>query len=253
LVREMKRFDAPAAQVLRDHAISHALAALAADPKLADNLLFFGGTALGRTYLPSGRLSEDIDLMALSSRKPVVARIVQVIERGMLRSHGRITWTGPFTTSDVEPAVARLSGSVTIRIQVLACESYEPWPHHWVDLEQRYSDAPPARLQVPTSESFAASKTAAWFDRRAPRDLWDLWALAEKRLITRAGAELFARHGPIRWPPQPFMFDRAPSEQDWRRQLAHQTQLTVTADHALQVVRDAWAEAARPGSPSEFW
>ena len=39
------------AQAERDHAISHALAALAASP-VAQTLVFYGGTALSRTWLP---------------------------------------------------------------------------------------------------------------------------------------------------------------------------------------------------------
>ena len=52
-------FGATAAQVRRDHAISHVLEALAS---IRAELIFFGGTALSRTYLTRGRLSEDIDL-----------------------------------------------------------------------------------------------------------------------------------------------------------------------------------------------
>ena len=52
-------FGATAAQVRRDHAISHVLAALA---DMRADLVFFGRTALSRTFLCQGRLSEDIDL-----------------------------------------------------------------------------------------------------------------------------------------------------------------------------------------------
>ncbi|MFE7415804.1 nucleotidyl transferase AbiEii/AbiGii toxin family protein [Rhodococcus sp. NPDC057529] len=51
-------------------------------------------------------------------------------------------------------------------------------------LIQRYSDAPPARLLVPTLAAFAASKTATWCDRAAARDLWDLWALPHSSAST---------------------------------------------------------------------
>jgi hypothetical protein len=37
---------------------------------------------------------------------------------------------------------------------------------------QRYSDAPPAQLSIPTAPAFAASKTTAWFHRAAARDLY---------------------------------------------------------------------------------
>lgn len=252
LEREMERFGVPAAQVRRDHAISHLLAALSDAPDLADGLLFFGGTALGRTHLPDGRLSEDIDLIALNDRRTTVERLVRTVERGLLRSHGRVVWTVPFTRRDTEPAVLTLPDSITIRIQVLAHDGYEPWPRQWHDLEQRYSDAPPARLQVPALESFVAWKTVAWFDRRAPRDLWDLWALAEQDAITPAAAQLFVRHGPIGAPPQPHMFARPPTEDEWSRHLSHQTRLTVTAQEALLAVKTAWVNAVaaphRPGS-----
>lgn len=49
-------------QVDRDHAISHVLAALSSSD-LRDHLVFFGGTALTRTFLPRFRLREDIDLL----------------------------------------------------------------------------------------------------------------------------------------------------------------------------------------------
>lgn len=67
-------FGVSAHQVRRDHVISHALAALSRIE--SDRLLFFGGTALARTYLPDLRLSEDIDLIALSPR-PALARDIQ--------------------------------------------------------------------------------------------------------------------------------------------------------------------------------
>nr|WP_316252206.1 nucleotidyl transferase AbiEii/AbiGii toxin family protein [Mycolicibacter heraklionensis] len=38
-------------------------------------------------------------------------------------------------------------------------------------------DAPAATLRVHTLPVFAASRTTTWADRRAARDLWDLWTL----------------------------------------------------------------------------
>ena len=75
------------------------------------------------------------------------------------------------------------------------------------------------------------------------RDLYDLWALAKRNDITREAAELFVEHGPTGSPPRSFMFDRAPTEQEWTAQLASQTVLRVTAAEAIDVVREAWAVA----------
>lgn len=62
----MARFGVAEQQVRRDHAISHILAILSRDHR--DELIFFGGTALSRTYLVDERLSEDIDLIAVGRR-----------------------------------------------------------------------------------------------------------------------------------------------------------------------------------------
>jgi hypothetical protein len=64
-----EQFGVAAEQVERDHLISHVLAFLAQE--FGDRIHFIGGTALARTHLPDGRLSEDIDLIAVDDRKSV--------------------------------------------------------------------------------------------------------------------------------------------------------------------------------------
>lgn len=241
LARETARFGVAEEQVRRDHAISHILAAISRDA--ADDVVFFGGTALSRTHLVHARLSEDIDLIAQGSREAVAASITKVVEGCLLRSHGRITWTPAFSARDVDPAILRTPEGIMIHLQVLDCRDYEPWPVERRDIEQRYSDVPPARLLVPTVESFVGWKTSAWFERRAARDLYDLWALAERGYLTTEASELFALHGPTGTPPKAFMFDEPPTQREWVAQLAAQTRLEVTAQEALELVRDSWAAA----------
>ncbi len=64
-------------QLNRDYLISLVLWAL---QQHADDLIFFGGTALARTYLTDGRLSEDIDLMAIHDRHAVAVTIRVVLD-----------------------------------------------------------------------------------------------------------------------------------------------------------------------------
>lgn len=231
-------------QVRRDHLISHILAALTASHR--DQVMFFGGTALARTYLPAGRLSEDVDLIATGARRETAVAIEQTLERALRRSHGRISWAPPLTAvRDTDAAVLLANdGQLAVRIQLLDHLGYPPWPTEFHPSEQRYADAGPAILRVPTAPAFAAWKTVAWHDRRAPRDLWDLWALAELGEITRHAAALFVAHGPIGNAPQPWMFTSAPTEERWQAQLGGQTRLTISAAEALQVVADAWARAS---------
>lgn len=58
-----QQYGVPAEQIRRDHLISHTLAALSSADSELGNLVFFGGTALCRTWLPNLRYSEDIDLL----------------------------------------------------------------------------------------------------------------------------------------------------------------------------------------------
>lgn len=117
LAEVMARFGVAEQQVRRDHAISHILAALSRDHR--DELIFFGGTALSRTYLLDERLSEDIDLIATDRRDDLAAVLTDDISAALVRTHGRIAWSpGWSRNSDVEPTEMR-------------------------EIEQRYRDARP--------------------------------------------------------------------------------------------------------------
>lgn len=234
-----EQFGVARAQVRRDHLISHLLAALS--QHVADQVLFFGGTALSRTFLPEGRLSEDIDLIALSPRRETAETIEHSLVRAVRREYPGLTWHPPLTAvRDVEPAVLTTRDGTTVRIQLLSRTGYSPWPAEDRKLIQRYSDAPAATLRVPTRESFAAWKTAAWVDRQASRDLYDLWLLTKLGALNTAAAELFRKYGPTNKPPTPDQFAALPDEDTWQRELAGQTRLTLTAAEAIEVVRRAW-------------
>jgi predicted nucleotidyltransferase component of viral defense system len=69
------RFGADDAQIERDHLISHLLVGLA--ELVGDVVVFFGGTALSRTHLPSGRLSEDIDLYTSGDRRAIAEELTK--------------------------------------------------------------------------------------------------------------------------------------------------------------------------------
>lgn len=237
------QFGVAAEQVRRDHLISHILSALSRE--LPEQVIFFGGTALARTHLPAGRLSEDIDLIAVGERTPTAASIERVLATALRRSHGRIQWAPALSAvRDTQPAVLMTGDrELAVRIQLLSRIGYEPWPTEQRAIVQRYADVTPASLRVPTLDAFVAWKTAAWQDRAAPRDLYDLWALSRIGAMNATSAALFARHGPTGSVPRPWTFTTAPTEQRWREQLANQTTLRITAAEALQAVRAAWASA----------
>ncbi|UGS25312.1 nucleotidyl transferase AbiEii/AbiGii toxin family protein [Microbacterium resistens] len=235
-------FGVDSAQVVRDHIISHALAAIAALG--SEDLIFFGGTALARTLLPALRLSEDIDLIAVRHRDEAAERIERSITRSFRRTLGAATFTPSLReTRGSVPSILE-ARATRVQIQLLSATGRAPWPTEVVSIEQRYRDAPAAALRVLTPPAFVAAKLSAWADRAAPRDLYDLWALAEAGLFTEEAAHLFARHGPysdIRRVP----FSHLPTPVQWERALGHQGRLRTTLQNAAAVVASALAALTR--------
>lgn len=238
-----QRFGVDMEQVRRDHLISFVLGAISADIP-TDDIVFFGGTALSRTFCSDARLSEDIDLIAVARRTDLAAQIEDAVRRGLARSHGRPTWRPALSeTADSQSATLSAVGTASIQIQLVAGQGY-PWPTEVREVDQRYSDAPPARLRTLTAPGFAAAKLSAWMDRHAPRDLFDLWAMSERGLIDAAAVATFVRVGPTGNPPSDWVFEEVPDEAAWRRALGHQTRLRITAQQALKSARVAWARAS---------
>ncbi|WP_082952992.1 nucleotidyl transferase AbiEii/AbiGii toxin family protein [Mycobacterium sp. 852002-10029_SCH5224772] len=244
--RVADQFGVAPEQVERDHLISYILGFLS--ERFGRRIHFIGGTALARTHLPSGRLSEDVDLVSIDSRSVVAEELDAALPRSVARSHGRLALEPSFArVADTVPVTARTADGVAVKIQLLSSRHRIVWPSERRPLEQRYSDAPTAELVVPTLPAFVASKTATWADRSAPRDLWDLWALSGIGAIDRVALDLFKKFGPTNRPPSDHIFNSTPSDAAWRTQLAGQTRLTVTAAEAIKVVRDAWARISGGG------
>ncbi len=240
-----EQFGVATEQAERDHLISHLLAFLSRD--FGDQIHFIGGTALARTHLPNGRLSEDIDLVAVDDRKAVAVGLDAALPRALARTHGRLTVDPALgSISDTSGAILRTSEGLTVRMQLLSSRTRTVWPTERRAVVQRYSDAPAAELLVPTLPAFAASKTATWFDRHASRDLWDLWALDRIGAIDAEAEALYRRYGPTNRPPALRDFTTAPTQADWQNQLAGQTRLTISPEAALTAVHDAWARAINP-------
>lgn len=231
-----RRFGVGPDQVVRDHIISHALSAIAS--AAADDVIFFGGTALSRTHLTELRLSEDIDLIALGDRRAIGARIESAITSRLQRTLGAVVFTPRLQdTHEADPAVVQV-GESRVQVQLLSALGYPAWPAEIVEVDQRYSDAPPARLKVLTRPAFVASKLAAWSDRAASRDLYDLWAMERAGMIDADAVTLFGAMGPYT-SAAAVSFAAVPSDDDWTTTLAHQGLVRVGPRDAGDAVRRA--------------
>lgn len=126
-------FGVPDTQVIRDHFISHILAAIG-EWSEADDLTFFGGTALCRTWLPDLRLSEDIDLLVAGP--PVGEAFRRFATRRLRNEFAEPQWTDRGQQHEV--ATWTLS-SVDIEVKV----QFVQWRDGW--------DAIPSQLHPSTS------------------------------------------------------------------------------------------------------
>ncbi len=133
-----EQFRADDLQVRRDHLLSHLLAVIGR--LFADRLVFFGGTALARTHLPDGRLSEDLDLIALPVRAALATELERVLVTGVRRDYGTLTWDPPLqSVIGATPGVLRTSDGLSVRIQLLDSAGYPRWPTERRQLVNRHS------------------------------------------------------------------------------------------------------------------
>lgn len=238
-------FGVARAQIEHDFVISHVLAVLGG---YADRFVFHGGTALSRTILDGLRLSEDIDLLSVGPRAEVAALLDQAIRAGLQRGFGTVTatpWLAAART-DTTACVFRI-GRVSVRIQLLDGRHYAAWPRRVSTVSQRYSGLPDVELTTYSPEGFAGAKTTAWCDttRNAPRDLYDLWALAQAGYLTADAARVYRRYGPTGRLPRTGVFPtRPPGVGGWSDALGHQCIPRVGPNEAYETVVHAWETAS---------
>lgn len=233
--RVRKQFDSTEAQVRRDHAISHALAAL---QKIESEMVFFGGTALSRTFLREGRLSEDIDLY--SSDRKALCRELDELPGLIEEEFPRAYWDAlPSQSTDPGSSLLICDSSTQIKVQAVDSRSrgWQSVPMTLASIDQRYSDVRHTQLVVPTFVGFVAMKALAWIDRGAPRDLFDLGGLARVREVPPAARELIRELRGFEL--SEMMFNRKISGL-WREELAHQTRLSTTEEECLAIVLKWW-------------
>jgi predicted nucleotidyltransferase component of viral defense system len=228
------KFGVTHVQILRDHFISHVLAALPRDST------FYGGTALCRTFLEGSRLSEDVDL--LSPDPPTcMAELHNTLQRALRREFPNIGWTARGSEDDGVAATLAPPGIIAIKLYVGRLRAVDPWEFTSTDVRLRYSDLDEiTRLQCPTLETFATMKLSAWFDRHAPRDLYDLAGLASTGIFAEPAVErLFRAKHAVGVPTQEF--ERVPKRTAaaWETELAGQVGTLPTADECMARVRVA--------------
>ena len=232
------RFGAPDTQVIRDHLISHVLAAIADWPN-SRGVTFFGGTALCRTWLPDLRLSEDVDLLLDSATDGADLR--QHSSRRLRREFPDLVWERLGSQHQVETWMLAVD-DISVKVQMARWRrGWEAIPVVREGVQLRYSDLPgSALIVVPTPSGFAAMKLMAWFDRHTPRDLYDLAALADDGHIDSDAVNLVKNIAGFT-PGTATLERRVPRvvKSSWQAELGHQVASTSSAEECHARVRDA--------------
>jgi predicted nucleotidyltransferase component of viral defense system len=225
-------------QVRKDHLISHLLLALRGLP----GFVFFGGTALNRTFLRACRLSEDMDLFLQPHEPGDSVAIIAALHERTRREFPDLAIVPTGSREDVRSYGASAE-DLQVRIQIVGPRhEHGLYPTEMAGVALRYSDLPASvALRIPTREAFVAMKCAAYEDRGTPRDLFDLGALAEIGAIGPSVVEVLLRlrgYGPMEWP---YNGSRCPSATEWAAELAHQTRHSGDPLEVLCRVRSALA------------
>lgn len=157
-------------------------------------LIFKGGTALRLVYR-GARYSEDLDFSALISGEPVAAPVRIAALRGLwqavvadLRDFGaegelRNVWEGEvgfsFDVSYEGPLYDgrdRSKGKVRVDVSLRG----EPSATRRELVRSEYDDVRPFVITVLSPEHLLAEKVRALLVRAKPRDLYDVWLMAEQ-------------------------------------------------------------------------
>jgi predicted nucleotidyltransferase component of viral defense system len=224
-------------QIHKDHLISHVLAAIV---DAGIDCWFYGGTALNRSHLRGKRLSEDIDLMVAN----VTIDVAALLRRRLLRGVGDTTWD-LFSRRPWMYSYRVATSQAAITLQLVEFDRDDRrwgWEDHSVDL--RYSCLPPTvEMKLPQLEGFVAMKFSAYADRWAPRDLLDLANLAAVGAINPEAALRYRQATARQVVLADFERIRRPTNEQWRTELAHQTEDPGSPEDAAAKVRRALTRA----------
>ncbi|HEY3670079.1 MAG TPA: nucleotidyl transferase AbiEii/AbiGii toxin family protein [Acidimicrobiia bacterium] len=236
VAQRAQRFGVATVQIQRDHFISHVLAALPHDSR------FSGGTALCRTYLEGTRLSEDIDLLG-PDPSTSLAELEAALPAALRREFPNSAWTERGSVDDGVAATFAPPGIVAIKVYVGQLHPVDPWEFAATDVQLRYSDLPPTTsLLCPTLATFAAMKLSAWFDRHAPRDLYDLAGLAATGILADpVVADLFRAKHAVGLPVWEFARVPKSTATAWETELAGQVGVLPSAEECRATVGRAVA------------
>lgn len=172
------------AQIEQDLVISRALIDLYNDPYLKDALVFRGGTALNKLFIkPAARYSEDIDFV--QKRAEPIGQTIDALRsllkpwigepaRQLTRRSAKLTYK--YEAIDKMPAKLKIEINTTEHLQVHPLQK-----EHFAVKSGWFSGS--SDVVTYSIDELIATKLRALYQRRKGRDLFDLWHVANSKLI----------------------------------------------------------------------
>lgn len=238
------QFDVSFEQIHKDHAISHILIALGKiiEENNMDNMMFFGGTALNRTVLKDFRLSEDVDLI-ISNFKTASAQIKTRLAEMLENEFPQNAWINEEINDDKWTGTLQIKSGISIQIEIV--EPRQQWNLYLdkkviEEVQLRYSDVNvQLKLPVPSTDVFVAMKLNAWFDRHTPRDLADLYMLAQMNYFTKESFELARKVSGVKVTQGTYANELYKNViNSWEVELSHQGGAVPSAQICFEVLQE---------------
>lgn len=234
---QASRWGVSPSQIEKDHVISHLLVAIA---EVGVPIWFYGGTALNRSHIEMGRLSEDIDLMVEDPKIDIEA----LLQRPLFRHLGATSWELRSRLSWMRTYLVSAIGT-SVKFQLVRFDRDDRrWGWEERHVELRYSCLPAhVAMRLPEVEGFVAMKLSAYTERWAPRDLMDLAQLAHRGAVTPAAIARMRAVTGRGVSLHDFTTKRGPNQTEWETELGHQMSNPGEAETAVLTVHDALAGA----------
>lgn len=181
LNRRAVKAGVPRAIVEKDYALSVGLFQLSGS-KLANQLVFKGGTAVKKVYFPDARFSEDLDFSVLGvNERSITSALSSLFEGQQINGINFIGLEKVKTRAGLQVALkfSSVLGHVQrIRFDFSFRDNLALTPKRVAVLDDYGLGE--AKLLVLSLEELLAEKIHALFGRKAARDLYDVWFLSKR-------------------------------------------------------------------------
>ena len=176
----------------KDYALTWLLSGIySEDSKLANLLIFKGGTAIRKVYFPEWRLSEDLDFTIL--RKIVPAKVRGSFDDTfrLLKEKSGIDYafnvfrSGPYTILADVQFLGPLEFKNRIALDISLKERLVEEPE-WKKVKPEYDDVPAFRVQVYSLNEILLEKIRSIMQRGKARDYYDVWRFMKEHSFNEA-------------------------------------------------------------------